>query len=369
MPATWTPRAVDLGAPNRPEDIRMIDVDCPTEGGCVAVGYRHTVAGVEAVIAHQSGTTWNQIALGRTVRTLFGVSCRATDDCTVLGDPVDLHLGADGVTVLPNVFTGAKTDSSQAVIDCARGSGCLRVGPTQSRWWNGTTWSAPVALPSGFSTSSRQLSCTSPTCCLLLSTDQAFFDWGVPRFVWSTVWDGTSWSAPVVFQYSRSYSLDCPSSTLCFAGLGTRQGVGTSTETNAPPTIARWNGSAWSTESITFPGPTPGEPPIVSCASASSCTALWPAGTRTPALTYLGRWNGASWTVTASDAPAATIDISCAGATCVGVGATGGVAVHDGRVVGRHDAPHPDRAGGIVGIGRLSIDDVVRRHRHAHAPR
>ena len=317
--ATWTPQTVAPALPASPDRIALHDVACPATGACVAIGSRTTVL-AERFVLRQNGSGWTQLALPIQVDRLGGVSCRGVDDCLISAGPIDLHVGASGITVVPPPPDDA--DPIAAGAPACIASGCLQILGSTSSWWNGSTWSTPATVPASMERFDRLLSCASATSCLLIGNSFPIEGWPTPGPVTSSVWNGTAWSAPVtVSSNTRVLDLACASATSCFASAGVRADYWTGGLPLPAPALLRWNGTAWSSVVLSFPGTAPSEPPSIGCASPTSCTALWSKGKSSTSPTYLGRWNGSTWTVTTTTAAASIISLGCGSTTsCVGVG-------------------------------------------------
>jgi len=93
----------------------------------------------------------------------------------------------------------------------------------------------------------------------------------------------------------------------------------------------RWNGTKWSIQHTPNP-PTSGSNILlqgVSCTSASACTAVGGSSTMTPGATLAERWNGTTWSIQPTPNPTGAQGsglggVSCASATtCTAVGGSG----------------------------------------------
>jgi hypothetical protein len=320
--AAWAPQAVEPVAEPLPDRFTLTDVACPEEGGCVAVGSLGTLATTsEPVVLREAGAGWQRVDLPLVLPGPRAVSCLGVDDCVVLG-AVDLRYRGGELAVLPpppleaSLFGGA--------LDCVPGRGCLQVDGSSSAWWDGTTWSAAVPLPSGMMRETQQLSCTSETSCLLVATEPGIEGWPTPGRVTSTTWDGTAWSPVVTLDHAtRPLDLDCATTTACFATAGVRADYWTGMLPPVPAEVLRWDGNAWHTEAISYPGgAVPTEPGTVSCSSASSCTVLSVAGSGTPpSPTVVARWDGGTWSAAATDAASPATALACTSPTsCTSTG-------------------------------------------------
>ena len=321
LSATWTPQTVAPALPASPDRIALTDVACPAIGACVAVGSRTTVL-TERFVLRQNGSGWKQLALPIQVDRLGGVSCRGVDDCLISTGAIDLHVGASGITVVPpppddedpiaasRPGLCRRRDASRSSARRRRGGTAApgRRRPRSPRRWSGSTASCRVPPPPAASSSAT----ASPSRV-------------GPRRGRSPRRCGT---APPGRRRSRSATArGCSTSPAPRRRAASRRRACEPTTGPAGfrlpgPQLLRWNGSAWSTVALSFPGAAPTEPPSVACASATSCTALWVAGESSPASpSYLGRWNGSTWTVTTTTAAASIVSLGCGSATsCVGVG-------------------------------------------------
>ena len=360
--AQWTPQPVEPVVEPLTDRVTLTDVACPAPDDCVAVGSLGTVpSGSEALVLRQAGTGWDRVPVSLPVGALRSVSCRAVDDCVVLGGlDLDLALAfdGDGLTVLPTAPHGDQLPGS--AVDCVPGGGCLRADGISSAWWDGEAWSAPAPLPAGMMRTDPQLSCTSATACLLVTTEFGIEGWPTPATVTSSTWNGATWSPVVTLDHpTRVLDLDCATPTACFATAGVRAASWTGFGPAGPAEVLRWDGSAWAVVAIGYPGgAVPTEPGTVSCSSPTSCTVLSVAGeSNPPSPTVLARWDGATWTGTATDAASPTTALSCPGpADCTATG--DGVAQRfDGTAWTATELPSGTSPGEIFSAVSCASDD------------
>ncbi|MCW2494460.1 hypothetical protein [Jatrophihabitans sp.] len=123
--------------------------------------------------------------------------------------------------------------------------------------WNGTAWSAPLAVDPGAALS--LVSCGSPTSCMAATTTGVLL-----------AFDGVGWSTSLTTG-ARVTGLSCPTSSFCVAGDGSGR-------------VRIFNGMTWA-PAVNIAGSTAIQ--AVSCASAAACTAT----TNRAAIQY----NGTSW--------------------------------------------------------------------------
>jgi hypothetical protein len=219
-------------------------------------------------------------------------------------------------------------------VSCVSATECVAVGyfghsssgrHLLAERWDGTTWSArELPLPSGGTLGEFQgVSCGSATDCIAVGYYDSIDDSiGLPL---AARWNGTRWSVQAIplpsGESGELAAVSCTSSVRCTAVGETRLASDTSA------TLAeRWNGHTWTAQSTPDPvGSTYASLTGVSCASATSCTAIG-ATDGTSTGTFAEQWNGASWTVTSTVGPAGASDdaltgISCsAAARCMAVG-------------------------------------------------
>jgi hypothetical protein len=258
---------------------------------------------------------------------LRGVSCASTTFCVGVGS-----YAVPGVIQYPLVerWNGTKWEV-QAVpkpnessgnngilesVSCTSSTACVAVGsyfdtaksgdrPFVERW-NGTKWTLEKpSIPEGFQAAAfRGVSCTTSTACTAVGNVE---DNSVGGLALAERWNGTKWeiqTTPVASEpkapvgpYEGLAAVSCASATSCTA-VGSawryREAEGVEVETSL---AERWDGTKWTVQSV----PTPAEAELpalfdVSCPSATQCTAVgsshWLAGGRVATLV---RWNGTAW--------------------------------------------------------------------------
>jgi hypothetical protein len=200
-------------------------------------------------------------------------------------------------------------------------------GVALAEQWNGSTWSVlptPAAgSPSAnlFLNSLSSVSCTSPTACLAVGGYVNGEGW------WQNLaelWNGTTWSvlpSPATGINQIGFdALSCATASSCTA-LGQQ--------------IWLWNGEKWATESRpTPPGAASSALTTVSCPTSATCIAVGGAAflydcvkpVKFPPICKVRRsslaelWNGTMWSIEPVPGNGLT-GVSCSGpATCVAVG-------------------------------------------------
>lgn len=174
----------------------------------------------------------------------------------------------------------------------------------------------PTPNPSGGVNSSfNGVSCVSATSCTAVGT------YTNSANTWVTLaefWNGSTWAIqptpnPSGGDYNRLYGVSCVSAASCTA-------VGTYTnKSGVEVTLAEhWNGSTWAIQS------TPNRPraaetglEAVSCASATSCTAVGWYATNTVDAPFAEHWNGSTWAIQPTPDPTTTYSGGLAGVSCV----------------------------------------------------
>jgi hypothetical protein len=225
-------------------------------------------------------------------------------------------------------------DNEPLSVSCVSTSTCMAVGfdatrsggaKTLTESWNGTTWTVVPSPNKNSQNLLRAVSCTSVSACIAVG--YSYSAHSEPKTLVES-WNGTAWTivpspnpAPGLGQdYLEGVS--CTSATACTAAgwIYTRPATGSS---KVRTLIASWNGTAWSHVSSPNPGPAKGPDYLnaVSCASASSCTAVG----NDAKGELIESWNGTTWSAVPSPSGGSSSDVlygvSCTAATaCTAVG-------------------------------------------------
>jgi hypothetical protein len=173
------------------------------------------------------------------------------------------------------------------------------------------------------------ISCTSTTTCMAVGWHTYFY--GEEHHGWSHRWDGSKWTSQKTASVENSSlnSVSCTASNACTA-------VGKKWNTEVPH-AERWNGSAWSAQTVPAPKVELAGEEIslgteltsVSCTSSTSCVAVgWYRYDydEEQILPFSAVWDGTTWQLKTVPTPSGAVfgslnEISCTSATsCIAVG-------------------------------------------------
>jgi hypothetical protein len=206
----------------------------------------------------------------------------------------------------------------QINLSCVASGFCIAVSPAgRSATWDGS-WHAAPSLSSSVG-SVAEVSCVDSSFCVAVASSGT----SARTNNYASVWNGTSWRAPVKLYtvktqagfYTSLHGVSCTSTTFCMTSGG-----GESFE---------FNGTTWTGHRGVISG-TDGNG-VIACASRSFCVNLHDGSPNT--------WNGSSWRYTRSEPLSDTIpgvagfftQVSCGSAAfCVGVGVEEGAVVWNG---------------------------------------
>jgi len=207
-------------------------------------------------------------------------------------------------------------------VSCPAANMCVAVGshagPTSTvpvaERWNGTAWTAisPVVPAHATFTEFRGVSCSSAKTCTAVGDTNT--GGSVVRPL-AERWNGTAWKVqPVPGSPAQLNGVSCPSATACTA-------VGIVNPATAPAVLAEhWNGKAWKKQAAIKPGgSTTSFLYSVSCAAATSCTAVGQSTGPVPEPTLAESLNGTHWTIQRTPNPAGATDSYLAGVSCLTV--------------------------------------------------
>jgi hypothetical protein len=322
------------------------DVSCVSLSACFAVGATEDGS---AVAQEWNGGEWTTQALPST-NTLWSylnaVSCSSATACTAVGNKgypyaplAERWNGTEwSLQTIPDPNTHTVPDPTEEetnldAISCPSVSACMAVGEANdkqfSEQWNGAQWTiAPMPSPGAGEAYAFGVSCTAADECTAVGmhfedepgkcrSEESCWKMFAER------WNGTAWSlqtipTPSGAGQTRLYGVSCSSSTACTA-------VGTYSNGTLYSGIAeRWNGTTWSQQ--TLPAPPPGQEydlDAVSCASVTECTAVGitvgdAVGTVHEGYGSLAEhWNGTAWSVEAVPDPSGVEQNPLAAVSCV----------------------------------------------------
>jgi hypothetical protein len=329
-------------------------VSCASATACTAVGYYDNTPRTSATLAE----TWNGSAwaiqptpnpAGAIGANLNGVSCPAPSACIAVGSyvyhptvfstrPLAESWNGSAWSLQSVPIPGGAQGGSLEAVSCTSPDACTAVGfysphpgdpIALAERWNGRDWTIQAAVTPGIISYLFGVACPSATAC----TAVGWYNTGVgDAKPLAEAWNGTSWQVQTVPLPSSSpggafSAISCPSASACTA---------TGTVFGSPPgpfgaMAERWNGKAWSFQTV--PNPPNATASLsdisvdaVACRSARSCVA---AGNYTPggrAQTFAEVWNGSAWSLQSIALPPGAIGVglfgaSCAAPHCVAVGA------------------------------------------------
>ena len=281
-------------------------ISCPTSTFCMSVDQSgQAIAAVNGVWQHPV----RLIASTLTENGFTGISCVSSSYCvavSLLGTAFVYQSGSWSSAY--NVYPGHVL----ADVSCRSTTLCWATGGGPVFRWNGSTWSAPIALPGGKNVSDK-VSCTSLAFCVVIGvTGSGNWAWQWTGSTWTgpvdvlsmggdEIWsiscsgtkfcvgiadngyfvrfDGTRWTAPArngLVSSFEGHSISCTSATFCVA-IGNDVARGS--------TSVRYNGSSWTSEIVVDGSAFAG---AVSCVS-TACTHIDGSG-------YSFRGDGVTWT-------------------------------------------------------------------------
>jgi hypothetical protein len=266
-----------------PSSANLDSIACPAARTCVAVGFSINSGRDTAFV--WNGRSWRATAVpwpaGVKGANLASVACPSVTYCVAVGNhEVNIAFGR------PIAFTWNGTRWRRApmppkeafVIACPRPFLCIGVSSFQSVMWNRRSWRL-VNMP--LMNTPESIACPGRSFCMVDD----------PQF--TEVWNGSSWSR-IKPALNDTSALWCGSPTDCMA-------VGGDTNSRAG-NASQWNGHSWRKLRVT----TVDALDMISCASTTDCVAAGTANPLGAANPLAEEWNGTAWTVIA--APTVTSD-------------------------------------------------------------
>jgi hypothetical protein len=297
-----------------------------------------------------SAASWSVKSASVAEAQLRGVSCGTSSFCVGVGESVKGTNGTpvvqlwNGVSwVSQNVPYPTTTRSALNGVSCFSSSSCEAVGSTGvsgvgphpvalgtgifAEKWNGTEWSLQsISTPSeALGIALSGVSCTSASACTAVGLYTTKSSGVVP---FAERWNGTAWSLQTVpapaGESAYLYGVSCTSSTSCTA-------VGRSTtETNEKPLAEHWNGTEWKIQTTSIPTEATKVKLLgISCTSETACVAVGVynrPSEESKQRALAEKWNGTEWKLLTNPVPSEAVEVemggvSCTSATaCIGVG-------------------------------------------------
>jgi NHL repeat len=269
---------------------------------------------------------------------LRGVSCTAPAACTAVGDYIVKEKAGEKVLAerwngkewaLQSMINPSGGESPYAAgVACSTATACMAVGYYENssgvyfaftESWNGTEWKI-VSTPEPTGALNGLLSgvaCTSSTACTAVGWYENSSGVEVP---WADRWNGTAWSvetvpAPTEAKATYPLKVSCASATAC-----TLVGYYENGSSAHVPLAESWNGSTWSVQSM--PNPSGGSEirmEGVSCTAATECTAVgfYENSTKKAKEAVAERWNGTEWAIQTLPEPSESKENYAGGVSCV----------------------------------------------------
>jgi hypothetical protein len=342
--ASWTvPGGTVLGNTSG-----LAGVTCTSASSCLLVGFQSGVATQALIADYNGSTFTGRTASSTTSElydtTCSPTLCFAVG-ADYASTPVPHAETYDG-TGWSSMSMPAPSGSTFAAaigVGCPTSSACFTAGyyetagadlPFVERW-NGTSWSLQsLTLPANTTNAKlADISCTSASNCVAVGFFEAS---GAPRRTLVETWNGSSWTPqtsanPSGAGLAQLGGVECASSSQCTA-------VGHYFDSSSVQhSLAEgWNGTSWSLQSV--PDPASGSTPTlndVSCSSGSACSAVGQYTSTVPHTEPLAaRWNGSAWTLQSVPKATGVSDASLYGVSCPSTCLAVGLATYDGSTAG-----------------------------------
>jgi hypothetical protein len=342
-PAVGARWRIEPSANPNPSTNVLEDVSCVDSSVCVTLGESAVTTGSTPFVERRAGGTWSLQPISTPTlspepdSTAASVSCRARNDCTLVGVvsafPIE-HMPVasatfvqrwDGQTWHPESIPNATDGWALAAIDCRASLPCVAVGtmyahsgpqPVVAQRVSGA-WHE-VSLGSTGGGTLGAISCSGPAFCLAIGSV-------------TELWNGHRWRRVPHPLNSRPdgsaqvASLSCTSHQTCFA-------VGSWTSISgirAVPLVERWSRGRWHVEA------TPRVPRApssglggISCQPDGSCVAVGSGGTPGAVLSsfpVIERRRHGRWSLQRPMQPPGSAfswlgSVSCVASTCTAVG-------------------------------------------------
>jgi hypothetical protein len=243
---------------------------------------------------------------------------------------------ARSMSVPQVVLTGVSCPTARACVAV----GAYSVGEVKTAFaesWDESRWTVhTVAVPRGAtSTVLNQVSCASAADCVTVGAFTRRADGALSSTTPGDVplaerWDGRNWTlqdgpaSPAGAQGAYLSSVSCATATSCTAvGAILDQASGATSAASA--FAASWDGRTWSARLVAAPGGATSTVLVaLSCTAPAACTAIGYAVLSASLSAITQTWDGRTWralTGRASAGPGATLaGLACRASACVGVG-------------------------------------------------
>lgn len=312
-------------------------VSCPSLSACAAVGSSFVGPAPTTFAERWNGRAWLvEPTASPPGGELWGVSCSAATSCIAVGNYIAATTsGSPSAFPLVERWNGLAwvvqrtplrtlaSGGNLAAVSCASAAACTAVGSASSAGdlvplierWNGVAWviqSAPAPAGADYAVL-EGVSCTSGTSCTAVGTYEVVAG---AYMTFADRWDGRSWTlqqTPSLGGTNHLTGVSCTSATACTA-------VGDSDSLSGDvPLVERWDGTSWTVQ--TAPSPVVRAYAAlhgVSCASASSCTAVGDFNdfTTTGPTAFAEHWDGTTWTLQSVPTPAQAVGAQLFGVSC-----------------------------------------------------
>ena len=302
-------------------------VSCPSADSCQAVGTYYDVNNVQhTLMQHYNGTSWNIVSssdpVGAQNITINSLTCFSTSFCQAAGSYAD-----SGFSDRPIIYTYTGTGWSLAsvpepvggqfivlnAIDCTSSTFCIATGSYYDgsashsliEKYNGTNWSleTPSDPVSSVGSGLYAVDCVSSTFCQAVGSYQAA---GGGVYTQIQSYDGTNWTVAATTDPTNtavnagSTDIVCLSTTFCQTS-----GFYRAPDSSWHTILRAYDGSSWSTVSLTGPGATDsGTISDVDCSSTTFCQA---AGSYYDVIDVqhplLYAYDGTAWSITGIPEP------------------------------------------------------------------
>jgi hypothetical protein len=242
---------------------------------CTAVGYSKVLGNsYSPLIDRWNGSSWSQQTAASPLLTggpnvLLSVSCGSESSCTAVGEAggkpfAESWNGATWQSSLESILGGPQ--GKLASVSCPSAAFCVAVGNYSfenngeekplAESWNGSAWSlltTPSPSDAKGYVNLTGVSCLSSSSCSAVGYYASSLISGVPLETKTLAesWNGAGWTIkttpnPAGKPYNALLGVSCSSASACTA-------VGGFTETllgPSSPLAERWNGSAWSLQTV-----------------------------------------------------------------------------------------------------------------------